>query len=61
MNKLDLTDNHNRILPKMLTLQAQQSADTEFLIADERRLTFAQAEEECNRIAAGLQALGVVA
>ena len=59
MNKLDLTDNRNRILPKMLTLQAQQSADTEFLITDERRLTFAQTEEECNRIAAGLQALGV--
>ncbi|MEE2733329.1 MAG: AMP-binding protein [Pseudomonadota bacterium] len=60
MNKLDLSDNRNRILPKMLTLQAQQSADTEFLITDERRLTFAQAEDECNRIAAGLQALGVM-
>ena len=59
MNKLDLTDTRNRILPKMLTLQAQQGGDTEFLITDERRLTFAQAEEECNRIAAGLRALGV--
>lgn len=59
MNKLDLTDNSNRILPKLLTMQAQQAGDTEFLITDEKRLTFAQAEEECNRIAAGLAELGV--
>lgn len=61
MNKLDLTDTRNRILPKMLAMQAQQGGDTEFLITDERRLTFAQAEAECNCIAAGLQALGVQA
>lgn len=59
MNKLDLTDNRNRILPKMLTLQAEQTGDTEFLITDERRLTFAQTEDYCNRVAAGLKDLGV--
>lgn len=59
MNKLDLSDNKNRILPKMLTLQAQQAGNTEFLITDERRLTFAQAEQEANSLAAGLAELGV--
>lgn len=59
MNKLDLSDNQNRLLPKMLTLQAQQAGGTEFLITDERRLTFAEAEQVANSIAAGLQELGV--
>lgn len=59
MNKLDLTDNRNRILPKMLTMQAEQAGNAEYLITDERRLTFAQVDEESNRIAAGLRLLGV--
>ena len=59
MNKLDLTDNKNRILPKLLTMQAQQAGDTEFLITDERRLTFAEAEQLANSMAAGLRELGV--
>lgn len=59
MNKLDLTDNRNRILPKMLTMQAEQAGSAEYLITDERRLTFAQVDEESNRIAAGLRLLGV--
>lgn len=59
MNKLDLTDNKNRILPKMLTLQGEQAGDTEFLITDERRLTFAEADDMTNRLAAGLQKLGI--
>ena len=59
MNKLDLSDNCNRILPKMLTMQAEQAGDAEYLITDERRLTFAQVDEESNRIAAGLRVLGV--
>ena len=59
MNKLDLTDNKNRILPKLLTLQAQQAGDTEFLITDDRRLTFAEAEQVANSMAAGLRELGV--
>ena len=59
MNKLDLSDNNNRILPKLLSLQAQQAGNTEFLITDERRLTFAQAEQLANAMAAGLRELGV--
>ena len=59
MNKLDLSDNKNRILPKLLTLQAQQAGTTEFLITDERRLTFAEAEQLANAMAAGLRELGV--
>src|SRR5690606_30084127 len=59
VNKLDLSDYKNRLLPKMLTLQAQQAGNTEFLITDERRLTFAEAEQVANSIAAGLQEIGV--
>lgn len=59
MNKLDLSDNKNRLLPKMLTLQAEQAGNTEFLITDERRLTFAEAELVANSMAAGLLELGV--
>lgn len=59
MNKLDLSDNKNRILPKMLTLQAQQNGDAEYLITDERRVTFAEAEALTNSLAAGLKELGV--
>lgn len=59
MNKLDLSDNKNRILPKLLTMQAEQAGDTEFLITDERRLTFTETEQLTNSIAAGLKDLGV--
>lgn len=59
MNKLDLSDNKNRILPKMLTLQAQQNGATEYLITDDRRLTFAEAEKLTNSLAAGLKEMGV--
>ncbi|CBL45571.1 Putative fatty acid CoA ligase [gamma proteobacterium HdN1] len=59
VNKLDLSDIKDRLLPKMLTLQAQQNGSGEFLITDERRLTFAEAEQEANIIASGLRALGV--
>lgn len=59
MNKLDLSDNRHRILPKLLTLQAEQAGSTEYLITDERRVTFAEAERLTNQLAAGLKALGV--
>ena len=59
MNKLDLSDNKNRIIPKMLTLQAEQAGDTEYLITDEKRLTFAETEKLANSLAAGLAELGV--
>lgn len=59
MNKLDLSDNKNRIIPKMLTLQAEQAGDTEYLITDEKRLTFADTEKLANSVAAGLAELGV--
>ncbi len=59
MNKLDLSDNKDRILPKLLSMQAEQAGETEFLITDEKRVTFAEAEQLTNSIAAGLQALGV--
>ena len=59
MNKLDLSDNKNRILPKLLTLQAQQAGDTEFLLTDDQRLSFAETEDLANRLAAGMSELGV--
>lgn len=59
MNKLNLSDNKNRILPKLLTLQAQQNGDMEYLITDDRRITFAEAEKLTNSLAAGLQDLGI--
>lgn len=59
MNKLDLSDYGDRLLPKILSLQAQQAGDTEYLITDDRRITFAQADDITNRLAAGLAELGV--
>ncbi|MCG8669157.1 MAG: AMP-binding protein [Pseudomonadales bacterium] len=59
MNKLDLSDNKNRILPKLLTLQAEQNGDMEYLITDDRRVTFAEAESITNSLAAGLLELGL--
>ena len=59
MNKLDLTDSKNRLLPKMLTLQAEQNGDMNYLITEERSVTFAEAEAITNSLAAGLRDLGV--
>ncbi len=59
MNKLDLSDNKNRILPKLLTLQAQQNGDMAYLITDDRSITFTEAEAMTNSLAAGLISLGV--
>lgn len=61
MNKLNLSDNKDRILPKLLTLQAQQNGATHYLITDDRRITFAEGEDLTNRLAAGLKELGVSA
>lgn len=59
MNKLDLSRHEDRLLPLLLTRQARENGDTDFLITDERRLTFVEAEDCANRLAAGLRAHGV--
>ncbi len=59
MNKLDLTRREDRILPLMLTRQARDNGSAEFLITDDRRISFAEADDLANRLAAGLRAHGV--
>ncbi len=59
MNKLDLSNTADRLLPKILAAQAAQAGDTEFLVTDSQRITFAQAESITNSLAAGLRELGV--
>jgi crotonobetaine/carnitine-CoA ligase len=59
MNVIDLESEQNRNLGKILQLQARDNGETEFLITDDQRITFAQAEEMTNRLAAGFTELGV--
>lgn len=59
MNQLDLADRRNRILPQLLTRQAAEIGDSTYLITESRRLSFADAEDLANRLAAGLAAHGV--
>lgn len=59
MHKLDLSDRGERILPALLTRQAAENGEAEYLVTDERRLTFAEAEDLANRLAAGLRDHGV--
>lgn len=61
MNKLDLTDTRDRTLGKILQLQAAQNGETEFLITDDQRISFAEAERITNRLASGLKARGIEA
>jgi crotonobetaine/carnitine-CoA ligase len=59
MNKLDLSLTENRIFSRILRAQAQQNGDTVFLLNDSMRVTFAEADDVTNRLAGGLQNLGV--
>lgn len=59
MNVVDLTDTTNRHLGKILHLQARDNGATEFLITDDQRITFAEAETLSNRLASGFAELGV--
>ncbi len=59
MNAVDLSDTKNRHLGKILALQAAANGDTDFLITDEQRITFAEAETLSNRLATGFAELGV--
>lgn len=59
MHPLELNDIADRHLGRILELQAIHNGDTVFLINDAQRITFADAEEHSNRLAAGLRALGV--
>ena len=59
MNKLDLSNTRDRNLGRILQLQAQQNGATIFLITDEQRISFAEAEHMCNCLAAGFKARGI--
>jgi crotonobetaine/carnitine-CoA ligase len=59
MYKLELNDIADRHLGRILELQAQHNGATEFLINDEQRITYAEAEAVSNRLASGFQSLGI--
>lgn len=59
MNRVDLSQPESRVFPRILQAQARDNGDTEFLLSDSQRITFAQADDISSRLATGLQALGV--
>ena len=59
MNKLDLSNTDDRIFGRMLARQAEQAGDTEFLISDDQRISFCEAEKLTNALAGGLQGMGI--
>jgi crotonobetaine/carnitine-CoA ligase len=59
MYKLELNDIADRHLGRMLELQAKHNGATIFLINDEQRISFAEAEALSNRLASGFHALGI--
>jgi crotonobetaine/carnitine-CoA ligase len=59
MNKPDLSNAADRTFPLILRQQAQQNGDTEFLVTDTTRISFAQADAISDCLAAGLQELGI--
>ena len=61
MYRVDMSDTQNRTFPSILSQQACYNANGEFLVTDNRRLSFAEVEQQTNQLAAGLRNLGVVA
>ncbi|MEZ5567908.1 MAG: AMP-binding protein [Halioglobus sp.] len=59
MNAVDLSDTKNRHLGKILALQAAANGATDFLITDEQRISFGEAEQLTNQLAAGFANLGI--
>ena len=59
--KLTLENNEDRLFGKILQLQSQDIPDHPFLVTDNSAISFAEAEDITNRLAAGLAALGVSA
>ncbi|NND39643.1 MAG: AMP-binding protein, partial [Pseudomonadales bacterium] len=59
MNKLDLSNTADRTFPIILRKQAEQNGDATFLLTDEARVSFAQADAITDCLAAGLKGLGV--
>ena len=59
MNKLDLSNIGDRNLGKILQMQAAQAGDTDFLITDKQRISFAEAERITNCLASGFKSRGL--
>jgi crotonobetaine/carnitine-CoA ligase len=61
MNRIDLSDPRQRVLPRILRMQARDNGDAPYLVDERTTLSFADVERMSGAIATGLQALGVTA
>lgn len=59
MFKPDLSDTSTRIFPKILRLQAEHNGDTDFLVNEDLKVSFAEADRITDKLAAGLLRLGL--
>ncbi|MGI9293533.1 MAG: AMP-binding protein [Pseudomonadales bacterium] len=59
MNQLDLSNPEHRIFGKMLRMQAERAGNTAFLVTENERFSFAEAEAITNALAGGLIACGL--
>lgn len=59
MNRLNLSLPEERTFANILKVQAEQAGSTPFLVNDEVSITFAEAEDITNRLATGLEKLGI--
>lgn len=57
--KLDLSDVGNRLMGKILDHHGEHSSETRFLITDDVTITYGEAVDLTNRLAAGLAAQGI--
>lgn len=59
MNQVDLSDVGSRTFPAILHKQSIENGSGEFLVTDQRRLTFADVDALTDHLAGGLRSLGV--
>lgn len=59
MNRLDLTDRHERVLGRLLERQVEANPQAAFMIAGDDEYSFARVHDLANEYAAGLAEIGV--
>jgi len=59
MNQVDVSKPENRNFPAILRRQAIENGSGEFLLTDQRRLTFAEVDALTSQLAGGLRSIGV--
>ena len=59
MNQVDVSKPENRNFPAILRRQAIENGSGEFLLTDQRRLTFAEVDAVTGQLAGGLRSIGV--